>query len=92
MDCQKMDLIKSLQRSFFKVWKVQRVKFGYFATFYQFSLKRFDNVFFMFVHNFLGMILINFKEMDSIELFKMSVSRSEMSGLAHFPIIIDIIQ
>ena len=32
------------------------------------------------------------QEMDSIELFKGSFSRSERSGLAHLPIIIDIIQ
>ena len=44
------------------------------------------------VHSFLGMILINCQEMDFIELFKRSFSRSERSGLAHFPIIIDIIQ
>ena len=38
------------------------------------------------------MILINCQEMDFIELFKRSFSRSERSGLAYFPIIIDIIQ
>ena len=44
-------------------------------------------------HSFLGMILINYQEMDFIELLKRSFSRSERSGLAHFPIItIDIIQ
>ena len=36
------------------------------------------------------MILINCQEMDFIELFKRSFSRSERSGLAHFLIIIDI--
>ena len=45
-----------------------------------------------FVHGSLGMILINCQEMDFIELFKRSFSRLERSGLAHFPIIIDIIQ
>ena len=40
----------------------------------------------------LGMILINCQEMDFIELFKRSFSRSERSGLAHFPILIDVIQ
>ena len=44
------------------------------------------------VYNFLGMKLINCQEMDFIELFKKSCSMSERSGLAHFPIIIDIIQ
>ena len=44
------------------------------------------------VYSFLGMILINCQEMDFIELFKRSFSRSGRSGLAHFPIIIDIIQ
>ena len=38
------------------------------------------------------MILINFQEMGLIELFERSFSRSEKSGFAHFPIIIDIIQ
>ena len=33
------------------------------------------------------MILINCQEMDFIELFKRSFSRSERSGLAHFLII-----
>ena len=42
------------------------------------------------VYSFFGMILINCQEMDFIELFKRSFSRSERSGLAHFPIIIDI--
>ena len=44
------------------------------------------------LYSFLGMILINCQEMDLIELFKRSFSRSERPGLAHFPIIIDIIQ
>ena len=38
------------------------------------------------------MILINWQEMDLIELFKRSFARSERSGLAYFPIIINIIQ
>ena len=47
-----------------------------------------------FVHSFLGMIVItrSCQEMDFIELFKRSFSRLERSGLAHFPIIIGIIQ
>ena len=43
----------------------------------------------IFAYSFLGMILINCKEMDLIELFERSCSRSERSGLAQFPIIID---
>ena len=70
----------------------KKVKFGCFATFCQFSQKRFDNFSLFFVHSFLGMILINCQEMDFIDLFKRSFSRSERSDLAHFPIIIDIIQ
>ena len=42
-------------------------------------------------YSFLGMILISCREMDLIELFKRLFSSLEMSGLAHFPIIIDII-
>ena len=71
----------------------KKVKFGCFATFCQFSKKWCDNVSLLFAYSILGMILINCQEMDFIELFKRSFfSRSEMSGLAHFPIIIDIIQ
>ena len=93
MDCQKMDLIESLQRSFFKVRKVQkRVTFSCFATFCQFSQKRSDNFSLFLVYSFLGMILINCEKMDFIELFKRSFSKSKRSGVAHFPIIIDIIQ
>ena len=84
MDCQKMD--------FSRFERLKKVKFGCFATFCQFSQKRFDNFSLFFVPSFLGMILINCQEMDFIELFKRSFSRSERSGLAHFPIIIDIIQ
>ena len=40
----------------------------------------------------LGDDIDNCQGMDLIELFKRSFSRSERSGLAHFPIIIDIIQ
>ena len=77
-------------RQFFQGLKgPKKVKFGCFVTFCQFSQKRSDNV---SVYSFLGMILINCQEMDFIELFKRSLSRSERSGLAHFPIIIDIIQ
>ena len=47
---------------------------------------------FYFVYSFVGMILINCQEMGFIELLKRSFSRSERSGLAYFPIIIDIIQ
>ena len=70
----------------------KKVKFGCFATFCQFAPKRFDNFSLIFVHSFLRMILINCQEMDFIELFKRSFSRSDRSGLAHFHIIIDIIQ
>ena len=70
----------------------KRVKFGCFDTFYQFSQKHSDNFSLFLVYSFLGMILINCQEMDFIELFKRSFSRSERSDLAHFPIIIDIIQ
>ena len=59
-----------------------------FCYFLPIFSKRFDNFSLFFVHSFLGMILINCQEMDFIGLFK----RSERSGLAHFPIIIDIIQ
>ena len=70
----------------------KKVKFGCFAIFCQFSQKRFDKFSLFLVYSFFGMILINCQEMDFIELFKRSFSRSERSGLAHFPIIIDIIQ
>ena len=60
------------------------------ATFCQFS--RSDNIFLCLVYSFLGMILINYQEMDLIELFKRLFSRFQWSGLAHFPISIDIIQ
>ena len=63
-----------------------------FDTFGQFTQKRSDNFSLYLVYSFFGMILINCQEMDFIELFKRSFSRSERSGLAHFPIIIDIIQ
>ena len=53
----------------------KKVKFGCFATFCQFSKKRFDNFSLFFVHSFLGMTLINCQEMDFIELFKRSFSR-----------------
>ena len=73
-----------------KVWK--RSNLAVFATFCQFTQKRSDNFSLFLVYSFFGMILINCEEMVFIELFKMSFSRSERSGLAHFPIIIDIIQ
>ena len=63
-----------------------------FDTFCQFTQKRSDNFSLYLVYSFFGMILINCQEMDFIELFERSFSRSERSGLAHFPIIIDIIQ
>ena len=37
-------------------------------------------------------VWIFLEEMDLIELFKRSFSRSERSGLVHFPTIIDVIQ
>ena len=64
----------------------KRVKFGYFATFWQFSLNWFDIFSLYFVYSFLGMILI-YQEMGLIELFKRSLSRSKRFGLNHFPII-----
>ena len=70
----------------------KKVKFCCFDTFCQFSQKYSDNFSLFLVYSFLGMILINCQEMDFIEFFKRSYSRSEKSGLAHFPIIIDIIQ
>ena len=58
-----------------------------FATFCRFS-----QFFILFsAYSFLGMILISCREMDLIELFKRLFSSLEMSGLAHLPIIIDII-
>ena len=60
--------------------------------FCQFSQKLSDNFSLFLVYSFLGMTLIHCQEMDFIALFKRSFSRSEMSGLAHVPIIIDIIQ
>ena len=76
MNCQKTGLIEVI----FKVWKgPEKVKFGGFATFCQFSQKRSDNLSLFLVNSFLGMILINCQEMD-------------WSGLVHFPLIIDIIQ
>ena len=56
------------------------------------SQRHSENFSLFLVYSFLGMILINCQEMDFIELFKRSFSRSERSGLAHFPIMIDIIQ
>ena len=61
-----------------------------FDTFCQFTQKRSDNFSLYLVYSLL--ILINCQEMDFIELFERSFSRSERSGLDHFPIIIDIIQ
>ena len=55
----------------------KKVKFGCFATFCQFSQKLFDNFSLFLVYSFFGMILINCQEMDFIELFKRSFSRSE---------------
>ena len=68
------------------------VKFGCFNTFYQFSHKHSNKFSLFLAYSFLGMILINCQEMDFIELFKRSFSGLERSGLAHFPILIDIIQ
>ena len=47
----------------------KNVKFGCFATFYQFTHKRSDNFSLVLVYSFLEMILINCQEMDFIELF-----------------------
>ena len=68
------------------------VKFGCFASFCLFSQKRSDNFSLFLAYIFLGVILINCQEMDFIGFFKRSFSKSERLGLAHFPIIIDIIQ
>ena len=59
-----------------------------FCYFCQFSQKRSDNFSLFLLCSFLWIILINSKEMDFIELFKRSFSRSERSALAHIPIII----
>ena len=88
MNCQKMDLIDSLKSP----KGLKKVKFCCFATFCQCSQKLSDNFYLYHVCTFLGRILINCQEMDFIELFKRSSSRLERSDLAHFPIIIDIIQ
>ena len=92
MNFQKMDSIESLKVILKGPKGSKKVKFGCFATFCQFSQKWSDNFSLFLVCSFLGVILINCQEMDLIELFKRSFSRSERSGLAHFPIIIDIIQ
>ena len=62
----------------------------YFATFGQFSQKRFAlTIFYFFAYSCFGMILFHYQEMDFIEnQSKKSFSMSERSGLAHFPIII----
>ena len=52
----------------------KKVKFGCFATFFKNGWK---TVLYFVVHSFLGMLLINCKEMDFIKLFKRSFSRSE---------------
>ena len=63
-----------------------------FANFWQFSLKRSNNFSLFCVCRFVGMILITCQEMGLIELLEMSFSRSEMSGLVHFHLIIHNIQ
>ena len=82
MNCQNMDLIESLYRSFFKVQKVRekKVKIRYFATFWK---RRPDNVSLFLVYSFLGMILINCQEMDLIDFFERSFSRLKRSALAY---------
>ena len=52
MNCQKMDLIESLVKVNFQGSKGQKgVKFGYFATFWQFSQNWSDNFsLFFFIH------------------------------------------
>ena len=93
MYCQKMDLIEITLKVILKGLKgPKRVKFGGFDTFCQFSKSILITFLYFLYTRFLGMLLINCEEMDFIELFKRSFSRSERSGLAHFPIIIDIIQ
>ena len=73
MNCQKLDLIESLLKVILKGPK--RVKFGCFATFCQFSHNPSDNFSLFLAYSFFGMILINWQEMDFIELFKRSFSR-----------------
>ena len=84
MNCQKMDGI-TLNVIFQGPKGPKKVKF-------RFSQKWSDNFSLFLAYSFSGMILINCHEMDFIELFSRSFARSERSGLAHFPIIIDIIQ
>ena len=62
MDCHKVDLIESLQRSFFKVRKVRIMVFRYFLAIISKTVCQF----FFFACSFLGMILINYQEMDLI--------------------------
>ena len=66
MNCRKMDLIESLQRSFVKVRK--RSNFDILLLFGNFL----KNSLIIFLKYFLSMILINCQEMDMIELFKRS--------------------
>ena len=70
----------------------ERFQFEYLPTFWPFYQNRFDNFSLFYAYSFLEVILVNCQEMELIELFQRSLSRSEMSGLAHFHIIINIIQ
>ena len=79
MNC--LNMLKVILRS-------ERVKFGCFSTFCQFSQKRSDNFSLCFVYSFLGMILIICQEMDLIDYSKGHFQgRKGRAGVAHFPII-----
>ena len=56
--------------------RLKKVKFCFdiFRVFF----KWFDNFYLVFVHSFLGMVLIDCQEMDFIELFNRSFSRLEI--------------
>ena len=63
----------------------KKVKFGYFATSWQFYFC------ICVAYKLLGDDIVQLSR-DLMELFEKSFSRSERSDLAHFPINIDIIQ
>ena len=78
MNCRNMDVIHSLQRLFFKVRKVRKLSnLGILLLVGNFLKKCSDNI---------------CRQLGVIELFKMSLFRSERSGLVHFPLIIDVMQ
>ena len=76
-----MDFIESLLRSSSRYKMSEKGNFVCFiSNFCQFSQKRSNNLLLCFVFSFLWVILINFQEMDLIELFKSSFSTSEWFG------------